>query len=37
VFQVWMTYEIHWYNQYGQVHEVDQYLNPLTSYPEYAC
>jgi len=37
VFQVWMTYEIHWYNQYGQVHEIDQYLNPLTSYPEYAC
>jgi hypothetical protein len=36
-FQVWMTYTFYWYNQYGQVHSLDNYQSPLTSYPEYAC
>jgi len=36
-FQVWMTYTFTWYNDFGQVHYIDDYQSPLTSYPEYSC
>jgi hypothetical protein len=36
-FQVWMTYTFTWYNEFGQVHYIDNYQQPLTSYPEYSC